>query len=67
VTFSGAAMTSIHKRQVALWGWHDMRRKSEAQTNSPCRCNIKGHCDRTDCCSRYADNPNRFSKELSDE
>ena len=53
----------LHARQVELWGWHDMRRKSEAQTSAPCRCNIKGRCDHKSCCCHWADDPNRFSNE----
>jgi hypothetical protein len=54
---------SIHELQISLWGWHDMRRKSEAQTSAPCRCNIKGRCDHKSCCCHWADDPNRFSNE----
>jgi hypothetical protein len=50
----------LHAEQGALWGWHDMRRKTADQTNSPCRVNIKGRCGRLDCCLRWAEDPARF-------
>jgi hypothetical protein len=51
---------SLHAEQVVAWGWHDMRRKSAAQSSSPCRVNVKGRCDRADCCLRWAEDPARF-------
>jgi hypothetical protein len=42
----------LHALQENLWGWHDMRRKSANQIESPCECNPKGRCDRIDCCLR---------------
>ena len=47
----------LHGKQFALWGWHDMRRKSADQTTSPCRINVKGRCDRLDCCCHGQTNP----------
>jgi hypothetical protein len=46
--------------QDELWGWHDMRRKSARQIDSPCRVNRKGRCDRPDCCLRWPEDPRRF-------
>jgi hypothetical protein len=45
---------NLHTQQEALWGWHDLRRKSAARTDSRCRANIKGRCARTDCCCHWA-------------
>jgi hypothetical protein len=53
----------LHGKQFALWGWHDMRRKSADQTTSPCRINVKGRCDRRDCCCHWSEDPRRFSKK----
>jgi hypothetical protein len=50
---SAPAKPSLHAEQLAHWGWHDMRRKSAAQTSSPCRLNIKGRCDHGNCCARW--------------
>ena len=47
----------LHGKQFALWGWHDMRRKSADQKTSPCRINVKGRCDRLDCCCHGQTNP----------
>ena len=47
----------LHGKQFALWGWHDMRRKSADQKTSPCRINVKGRCDRRDCCCHWPDQP----------
>jgi hypothetical protein len=32
----------LHAEQERLWGWHDMRRKSAKQVDSPCRINRTG-------------------------
>jgi len=50
----------LHAEQEVLWGWHDMRRKSAAQFASPCRVNVKGRCDRPDCCLRWTEDPKRL-------
>jgi hypothetical protein len=57
------ATRDLHKKQLALWGWHDTRRKSADQTTSPCRINVKGRCDRPDCCCHWPEDPKRFSNE----
>jgi hypothetical protein len=47
------ATRDLHRKQLALWGWHDTRRKSADQATSPCRINVKGRCDRADCCCHW--------------
>ena len=52
----------LHALQERLWGWHDMRRKSADQKTSPCRINVKGRCDRLDCCCHGQTNPNTLNR-----
>jgi hypothetical protein len=46
---------ALHRQQHALWGRHDTPRKSTDETDSPCKCNRTGLCDRLECCLRWSE------------
>ena len=54
-----SATEELHAEQESLWGWHDIRRKTSDQLDSPCRMNCKGRCDRPMCCLRWPEGKRR--------